>query len=227
MTHRGCPPCGVSRLEAGAPVPAGPGQAQPGFRQKLHLCLRRRTGRSTNPPPHQLMPTDLPADLPGDMPADQHLASRYHALLARLLDVMFGTVWWVREDVWQEQLAGYDQDSERMAHPGVSLRVKPATGLGEAVPLLHGTTSTAGPVVVRGLTAEYAACGEVTSFGRLVVPASLRVREFVTAAPDADPEVLAGPWSIRRRVIPNWYKLQLTPPETYRLWEWAEGHDLI
>ena len=148
-------------------------------------------------------------------------------MLGKLLDVTFGTVWWVREEVWQEQMVGYDQNSERACHPGVSLRVKPATGLADRVPLLHGTTSAAGPVVVRGLTAEYAACGEVTSFGRLVAPAQLRVSEFVTAAPEADPDVLAGPWFVHRRVIPNWYKLQLTPPETFQLWEWAEGRDLI
>lgn len=148
-------------------------------------------------------------------------------MLGRLLDVTFGTVWWVREDLWQERVAAYDQHSERACHPGVSLRVKPATGMADAVPMLHGTTGAAGPVVVHGLTAEYAACGEVTSFGRLVAPAWLRVSEFVTAAPDAAPEVLEGPWFVRRRVIPNWYKLQLTPPEPFRLWEWAESRDLI
>ena len=144
---------------------------------------------------------------------------RLLALLAKCLDVGFGTLWWIREDLLKDFVSEYDQTSDRVGHPGLSLRQAPIRGLYEIVPLLHGTSGNRGPVVVRGLSergADYS-----TSFGRLLFPARIPVAEFVRPAPDADPEKLTGPWHKRCRITANWLKPRLAESELAALHVWA------
>jgi hypothetical protein len=154
----------------------------------------------------------MTVDLPDDIKA-----IRLQALLNACLDVSFGTLWWIREDLWKERNPAYDQESEKIAHPGVSIRSSPPAGLYEFVPVLHGT-SRSGPVAVLGLSRRQPL--RPTYFGRLSFPAEIPILEFVRPAKDTDPEALVGPWYRRSRTSPNLDKLRVTPDEAAALEAW-------
>jgi len=147
---------------------------------------------------------------------------RLALLLATCLDVSFGSLWWVREDLWKEVLRPYDDASDRLGHPGLSVRRSPVSSLLEIVPMLHGTTGAHGPVVARGLTQDEGP-QYPTSFGRLLLPADIPVMEFVQPARDADPSILSGPWHRRHRITGNVWKPRLNDPELQALEVWATG----
>lgn len=148
-------------------------------------------------------------------------------LLAAVLDVSFGTIWRVREDLWKAHQAGYHLASSRTWHPGVSIRRQDAGGvaLWDAVPMLHGTSGDAGPVVVRGIS-DGSDSGKATSFGRLVAPARFGVGEFVSRAPDAKAGDVEGPWFRRRKISANLPKPKLEPKEVAELGAWARERGL-
>ena len=119
--------------------------------------------------------------------------------------VSFGSLWWVDEQVWKERVGGYDKQSTKRGHPGVSLRRVPVRDSMEIVPLLHGTSGSAGPVVARGLSPdEDKGPNFPTSFGRLVIPAPLALDEM----------------SGRSRVKPNNWKPRLNQAEMNALDAW-------
>ena len=149
-------------------------------------------------------------------------------LLAAVLDVSFGTIWRVREDLWKAHQSRYDLASSRKWHPGVSIRRKDAgdVALWDAVPMLHGTSGETGPVVVWGIT-DGNGSGKATSFGRLVAPARFGIAEFVSRAPDARAGEVAGPWFRRRRISANLPKPKLGQWEMSELDAWARKHGLL
>lgn len=152
------------------------------------------------------------------MTAGENLTDpRLQALLSACIDLSFGTLWWIREDLWKERQPGYSQESERIAHPGLSVRSVPPAGLFELVPLLHGTSGY-GPVAVSGLTRRQPL--KTSYFGRLLFPAQIPVVEFTRPARDADPDELTGPWYRRARTSPNWEKLRITSSEAAALEQW-------
>jgi hypothetical protein len=150
--------------------------------------------------------------LPNDL-----AVSRLQSLLNACLDVSFGTLWWIREDLWKERQTDYDQQSESIGHPGLSIRSAPPEGLYEIVPLLHGTTRY-GPIAVAGLTRRQPL--RTTYFGQLLFPAQIPVTEFTRPAQDADPDELTGPWYCRARTSPNLDKLRITSDEAEVLTAW-------
>lgn len=153
-------------------------------------------------------------------------AKRLEALLAVCLDAGFGTLWQVREDVWIRMLPRYDSRSTRGWHPGVSLRTTPPRSLHEIVPMLHGTSGDEGPVVARGLTCELGP-NYPTSFGRLVFPAKITVRDMTTTDKNSPVERPNGEWYLPRPVSQNVWKLRLDPSELKQLSGWAKSRNLL
>ena len=155
---------------------------------------------------------------------------RVEQLLRLCLDTTFGTVWRVREDLWRETFRTvrqrYDEHGTRGWHPSVSLREFPPTSLNEFIPMLHGTTGTAGPVVVRGLTPELGTA-HPTSFGQIVRPAPIALREMTSPAPDASPDGLTGYWSDHKRVASNSHKPKLDSEELDCLRAWATRRGIL
>lgn len=49
-----------------------------------------------------------------------------------------GSLWWVDESVWMENVSRYDSGSTRRSHPGVSIRREIPKTTFELVPFLHG-----------------------------------------------------------------------------------------
>lgn len=170
--------------------------------------------------------TELPDESLHKTDASAIHADRVRRLLAIAVDVSLGTVWRVREDVWDDRIRSYDHESTRMWHPGVSLRLKPLVNLQEAIPLLHGTSGEQGPVVARGLTEE---CGpnHATSFGHLIRPAQVGADHLVEPDPSADPRETDGPWFRRKRVAANLHKPRFDPSERAELESWARERGLL
>lgn len=151
---------------------------------------------------------------------------RLDTLIAAVVDLSFGTVWQVREDVWRELLSRYRSD--RAWHPGVSIRTKPYHSLDGYVPLLHGTSGKRGPVVVKGLTAREGP-GYTTIFGKILRPARVPVKEFISLAPGIPrSDVGEKGWGLDvKRVVRNLDKPKLDPDERLNLWNWAEKKGLL
>ena len=152
--------------------------------------------------------------------------SRLASLLATVFDTSFGTVWRVSEAVWKESFRHMRYESTRTWHPGLSLnRQKSTTALYEYVPMLHGTSGGSGPVVVRGLTREKGPHYE-TSFGRILRPARVAMREIALPSKDRPEHLEIFPFE-GRRVCENLYKPRLDRDEQERLRQWARARKLL
>lgn len=155
---------------------------------------------------------------------------RLSRLLDTCIDMSFGTVWRVREEIWKQsfrqQGQRYDWESDRKWHPGVSLRSTPLTNVHEYAPMLHGSSGDHGPVVVRGLThdvdSDYA-----TSFGRIVRPAKVAFKDATSAARAVCKEDLEGRLIDRTLVSANLDKPRLTATELEDLRGWAKNRNLL
>lgn len=161
-------------------------------------------------------------------PAQKEVAAlRMQRLLGMALDVSLGTVWRVREHLWMQTFGrGYDQNSTRLWHPGVSLRQTPPAALYEMVPMLHGTTDEQGPVVVHGLTLERGPRA-ATSFGKIIRPGQFSVQKIVRPGAEVDQESLSGPWYARSSIMCNMDKPRFTCAETQELKSWAASKNLL
>ena len=85
---------------------------------------------------------------------DEVKRERMTKAVRTVMDYSLGTLWWVDEGLWREQLASrYDQNSTRVAHPGLSMLAHPVQDLFSRIPMLHGSSHGHG-VMVKGLTAE-------------------------------------------------------------------------
>ena len=62
--------------------------------------------------------------------------------LQRLLSLVpFGSLWWVKEQLWTERIPGYTPGRDRNEHPGLAIqRDLGFSALEPAVPMLHGTS---------------------------------------------------------------------------------------
>jgi hypothetical protein len=144
-------------------------------------------------------------------------------LLQTCMDVSFGSLWWIRENIWVEKVPHYRYNSSRICHPGLSLRQEPLQGMGDVVPLLHGSSGPSGPLVVYGLSWSKGP-EHPTSFGRLLAPVPLEV--FAHRAPNADPGEVSGPWHQRGCATRNRHKPSLEAGEKAILAEWMEAKGL-
>lgn len=96
---------------------------------------------------------------------EAHAKRMYDLIHTIPYDIYIGTLWWVDEDIWKENLGSfYDQSSTRQAHPGLSIRSAPLATPYEMTQMLHGTSGRRGPVRVRNLSADE---NRLTSFGRM------------------------------------------------------------
>ena len=162
-----------------------------------------------------------------DETAEQVQDKRLSAMLATCLDTSMGTLWKVREDIWKAELSKVVRYvAKRHSHPGLSIRIRPVTSVYERIPMLHGTSGSQGPLVVKGLTRARGP-NYPTTFGRIVKPASILGRELVDVADEPPFEV--GPHSpLRyRRVLQNGDKPRVSDRELQSLKTWARKKNLI
>lgn len=111
---------------------------------------------------------------------------RLFQILTTVLSLRFGTLWWVQEKLWQSCLPSYDQDSTRVAHPGLYVRKKQSfSSLYEPIPLMHGGSKRprrTKSFPVKGLTPEEPA--KKTFFSpRMILAVPLKAFASRSAAP--------------------------------------------
>ena len=117
-----------------------------------------------------------------------------------LLDYSKGTIWWVKDRLWEQVVPGFVR--KREGHPGLSICRRRAEGLFSVIPLLLGTTRPPRECfVVEGVTESPAGEPPRRSCFSLLRPFPLRFGEFG----DAD------------GISMNAYKPRLTPGEESRL----------
>lgn len=136
---------------------------------------------------------------------DEVKRNRLGEVVRKIMDYSLGTLWWVDEGLWQEQLASrYDQNSTRVAHPGLSMLVHPVQDLYSQVPMLHGSSRGYG-VKVKGLTAEEPE--RIAFFGPLLAPVTV-----AESVPDGR----------QPRMRPNSFKSRISPDEEIQLEEFLK-----
>lgn len=108
---------------------------------------------------------------------ESDLLNTYRALRA-LCDMTRGSLWWVRERIWEKNLGSrYKRPKkERQGHFGLNIRMAPPESPYEQMPMLHGTSGRKGPVVAKGLSTDTPP-DYCTSFGHLG-PAEMKIGDF-------------------------------------------------
>jgi len=113
----------------------------------------------------------------------KHLSLRRIGLLLAL-DTRFGTLWWVREELWMREFRSY-VDAGRKGHPGVSLRDDSDADC-SLIPLLHGRSHRHGSkvVMIRGISRRRPK--RPTYFGHIGRPAQIPASKFGAERLDDD-----------------------------------------
>lgn len=92
-------------------------------------------------------------------------------VVRRLMDVSFGTMWWLREYMWKEIIPPelkYDLDSQKCGHPGVSILGGPSP-LQTFIPMMHGRSEGGRRSVwITGFESDEPR--KRTAFGHLIQP---------------------------------------------------------
>ena len=140
------------------------------------------------------------------------------ARLFDILDTSLGTLWWVREDVWQSKIHSYDRRSTRDSHPGLSVDESKPDQRKSYAQMIHGRSDRRGSsFCVCGLTKRER--DRIAYFGQIhpvPIDARLFTRETTALRPD-DPD-----WTGRVAIVANNYKPRLTPDEHEEFVRWWE-----
>lgn len=127
------------------------------------------------------------------------------------LDTSLGTLWWVRENIWAENIPNYGR-SDRKLHPGLSVNEAKAFENSQYVPLLHGTSKNhASCLTVRDLDEKKS----VTFFGH-IRPVKIGSSLFTLYSDDPG-------WTRRAAVVRNHHKPWITDGEEEQLLKWLRA----
>lgn len=129
----------------------------------------------------------------------------------KILATEFGTLWWVREDLWKQSYPNYKSD--RAAHPAVSIRSKTARVDFSYVPMLHGRSEKSA-IAILGLSRYHPE--RPTYFGHILRPAHIGVSEF--KAQTNNPNI--DQWEDCVGIVVNHHKSRVTEGEEQVLRDW-------
>jgi hypothetical protein len=141
-----------------------------------------------------------------------------------LFDYMAGSLWKVREDLWQAKLGDkYDQNSTRQWHPGLSIKQGRITSY-EAIPILFGTSSgdKFSSIIVKNVTEEEGA-EKKTYFGKFIAP--MQVAD-ITGQNSPKTDKLVGYNLELKQIVINHHKPKLTGSEMNQLEQWINKKGL-
>ena len=140
---------------------------------------------------------------------------RLRSFALATLDFTLGTLWRVREDLWQQAIPstgrGYDSSGSRLWHPGLSIRKAPPVGLHEMVPMLHGRSSKGKGVAVSGIT-ECGGESYKTYFGS-IAPAPVPVARAFRGDKLGDGKKPEGHWNQWGALVRNHWKPRIEDDE--------------
>ena len=137
-----------------------------------------------------------------------------------LTDVSAGTLWRVRDDVWEKNLEVANYYAKRKWHPGLSILFKNNEQDGtkdDTVPVLFGTSGKSGKILVKGISNEEKYDKNHTCvFGKILAPITISKNKLL------EQEIKYGlfhadlnerEWFKEFEVIPNREKIRLDPSE--------------
>ena len=108
-------------------------------------------------------------------------SERRFAAIDFLLDYSKGTLWWVHNRIWNEEIAGFVWKKNSRHHPGLSISCKKVDGLYSTVPMLIGTSrrpSGQNVLSVRHMSPEGSAHRDRPGYFSALRPCSLRFDDF-------------------------------------------------
>lgn len=101
--------------------------------------------------------------------------------IKHFFDFSLGTLWWVKDSLWESQISGFVRKKKNKSHPGLSLGRKNISSLYQTVPMLLGSHSNRDGFPLNGLSEkEIFATGGCTR----VVPCFFPIRHVYGADPD-------------------------------------------
>lgn len=117
-----------------------------------------------------------------------------------LLDYSKGTLWWVKDRLWNEAIPGFVM--KRKGHPGLSLSRRKSAGLYDLVPMAIGVTKTVKDgLAVRNISEQSVSGKDRLTHFAVLRPCRIRFNDFGMAD----------------GVSPNAYKPRLDRSESARL----------
>lgn len=93
-----------------------------------------------------------------------------------LLDYSKGTLWWVKDRIWDEVIPEFKK--KRQGHPGLSISRRRAQSLYDVVPMLIGTSKYPGRSVKVSNLRNPEEAGERTTYFSVLRPYPIRFNEF-------------------------------------------------
>lgn len=75
---------------------------------------------------------------------EEYEKKRWWSLFITCANYRFGTLWFIKEALLKGAMAGYDQHSTRLAHPGLSIQHHNVVGLQDTISMLVGTSKKHG-----------------------------------------------------------------------------------
>ncbi len=145
------------------------------------------------------------------------LEERFISVFNALYDYSIGTLWRIREDLLKERVRGYDQNSDRHDHAGMSINRFRLTSR-ERIPMLIGRSNPrGGNLKIKGIFPSRDA-DAITYFGNTFAP--IEPTDFTDAPPGSNPNVLTGDLLLSKRVVVNWHKKKVTPEERRDVLAW-------
>ena len=106
---------------------------------------------------------------------------RRFKLLDMLLDYSKGTLWWVHNRLWQEQIAGFKWKRNSDFHPGLSICRQGVEGVYSTIPVLLGTSKRPqgrNVLSVRHMSPEWSQHHDRPGYFRVLRPYPLRLDHF-------------------------------------------------
>lgn len=138
---------------------------------------------------------------------------RLHRLVATVIGVDYGSLWWVPDTLWQRELPSFKPRPDGK-HPGLCIGNANQASVFDPWPLLLGA-SKLGPLAVTGMSAKDPE--KVGYFGKVLRPGMYEAGDFIACPGDDHNQ------SIRR----NLTKLSINESEESELSEFLQSKGLV
>ena len=109
------------------------------------------------------------------------LHERRFTAIDALLDYSKGTLWWVHNRLWNENIRGFVWKKNSVFHPGLSICQEKSEGLYTTIPMILGTSrklNGSSVLTVVHMSPEGAAHHDKPGYFSVLRPCPLRINDF-------------------------------------------------
>jgi hypothetical protein len=129
-----------------------------------------------------------------------------------------GSLWRIKESLWKERLVNNNYKSDRIWHPGLSIKKNRIVESLEKIPMLHGSSkgSKKKSIIVKGISKE-GGKDKKTYFGRLIAP--IYMSDFTGNKKPENKRLVV--WELDTQpIVANHHKPHITDEEMNQLDKW-------